>query len=467
MLESRQFSLESKQTSSNNAKHSPSKRKRRTDYAKFKVPLDNPWFLVFLKSGKHFVHNCETKQSLWIAPQGVQEQIDRLDRDQLILLIAKSRGLKLDQDKKLHGKETEFYDTEDDLTNTGFHETENKLSGVQSEAQELQSKDSDKQLGQNIAESSESLSQPQLKTDALTTNVNEQTSYNNSSWEPLEEPDDFEDENSPLSSSGSELADNESAFDYNLDISDDEEQLSQEQKLAIFKEMLDSYNIDPYKPWESELNLVLDDARYDVFDTNKQRSEAFDLWAKQKIANMKQEELTMKAQQTDSQDDQFANPVSSFINYIKTNYNKRLLYIDFKRKHRKDSQFTDSELSDKDKEKLFRQFSTWMKKSEKDREIAFEQLALRVEWQDILDEPLYHTLSFDTVKNIHDSIRKNSATSQEQGIKKRQHEVEKQKQKQRQELRRERYHLQKENAKVEQATYNIDAKVSLRDHLKH
>jgi hypothetical protein len=409
------------------------KRKRRADYAKFKIPLSDSWILVFLKSGKRFVHNIQTKQSLWIAPDNVQREIDSLDRDQLILLIAKARGLKLEEEREHEGKEEEEPNASSEVV-----QSLGTTIGDQSVTPMIHLKD-DKVQGPELEEMQD-----------------EET------WEPLEEPDEFEDD---YSSSESGSLDNGSTNEQNLDFEEDElAELSEEQKLSTFHDMLNSHNIDPYKPWDSELNRVIDDSRYDVFDTNKQRSEAFDTWAKQKIAQMKQASAVALNNSVESSS-QFATPISSFMSYLKSNFNKRLLYIEFKRKFRKDLQFSNSDLADKDKEKLYREFSNWMKKSDEERELALKELSSKIDWKDVLNEPIYYTVSPEVAEKVRGSTLKKFTPAQEGGIKKRQQEVEKQKQKRLQELRRERHLLQKENEKVVQATYDIDTKSSLRDHL--
>lgn len=400
------------------------KRKRRGDYPKFKIPLTGPWVLVFLKSGRRFVHNLDTKESLWIPPPEIQAEIDALDKDQLILLIARARGLKLEEEKE------------------------------EKEEKEEEGKDGKKkQAAINPCEHMEQFLQPAH---------DEPVDY-----KLLEEPDNFdESEESSNSDQPADLeSDQEFEHDSPLDDLDDLEDpyadISDQQRQTIFSQLLDAYDVNPYKTWESALHLVIDDPRYDVYDSSKQRSEAFDVWARIKIAQIRQ------AKQTQPEASSSDAPASLFIKFIQANYSKKLLYIDFKRKFRKQPEFSKSQLSDKDKEKLFREFSLWMKKSIQDREHALKDMATKKNWQDILEEPLYYTLPRDTAETIHNfTTAKQLTAAQEEGIKRRQQQVEEQKHKQRQELRREKYHLQKENEKVAHAIYDIDSRASLRDHLQ-
>lgn len=200
-----------------------------------------PWVLVFLRSGRRFVHNLETKESLWTPPDDVQKAIDNVETDDLLILIAKARGLKLDGDKKKKTLPPE-------------EETKRQIVIV----------DEDDEDGE-IEESEE---------------------------EPESQPQQEE------SSEGEDLG----WLDEDLPSDAEEEELDFEAKTQQFRAMLDSTpEINPYGMWEEEYVKTVDDPRYDVFETTKERTQAFDLWARDKIAALKsqQQEAPIAKTQTD------------------------------------------------------------------------------------------------------------------------------------------------------------------------
>lgn len=190
-----------------------------------------PWLLVFLRSGRKFVHNPETNVSLWTPPEDVQKSIDNVETDELLVLIAKARGLKLEGDKKK--KEVE----------EAPKAPERQIVIVDEEEEE----EGDDDEGE------------------------------------IEESDEGQPEEEQESSEGEDLgwleADVPSEYEQDQDI---------ETKTKEFREMLDSYeSVNPYNEWDVEYAKVVDDDRYDVFESTKERKQAFDAWAKNKIAALK------------------------------------------------------------------------------------------------------------------------------------------------------------------------------------
>lgn len=211
-----------------------------------------PWVLVFLRSGRRFVYNTETKQSLWTPPEEVQTAIDRVDTDDLLVLIAKARGLKLNEDKKKKQEpELDIQPTEEsaepELQNTP--KPAQKIVIVE-EGEESFEEESDEEQGLQEDEAS--------------------SPGEDLAWLDDDIPSDFE----------------------NLDQEDMENgAASLETKTALFHAMLDSAStVNPYNEWDLEYAKVVEDDRYTVFDTMKDRKTAFDNWAKQKIAQMKEAE---------------------------------------------------------------------------------------------------------------------------------------------------------------------------------
>lgn len=207
------------------------KHNRRPDRPRFKLDLDlEPWVLVFLRSGRWFAHNKETKQSVWKAPPEVQAAIDKVESDDLLILIAKARGLKLKDDKKKTPEPAPAAPEKQRIVIVDEDEDD-----INAEIE-----DSDDDAAQQIAE---------------------------------EEPE---------SSEGEDLA----WLDEDVPSDDD---MDPETKALQFGEMLADHHVNPYNEWDLEYPKVVDDDRYTLYETSKDRKAAFDLWAKDTIAAKQQE----------------------------------------------------------------------------------------------------------------------------------------------------------------------------------
>lgn len=66
---------------------------------------------------------------------------------------------------------------------------------------------------------------------------------------------------------------------------------------VTFMQLLDDNYppLNPYSEWDLEYPKIIDDDRYGVYDTMRERKEAFDAWATQKIAWLKAEQQKAQA----------------------------------------------------------------------------------------------------------------------------------------------------------------------------
>ncbi|EGF34663.1 hypothetical protein AAULH_14051, partial [Lactobacillus helveticus MTCC 5463] len=88
---------------------------------------------------------------------------------------------------------------------------------------------------------------------------------------------------------------------------------------------------------------------------------------------------------------------------MSNNYKPKKFYIDFKRKHRKNPGF-DVDLGDKDKERLYREYASIMKKSAEERSQEFTKLlevnrskaSLTGLSTTFTSDPRYHAISAET-----------------------------------------------------------------------
>lgn len=387
------------------------KRKRtfKKEHAKFKIPLDDVWSLVFLSSGRRFFYNSKENRSLWDPPETLAETIQAIDKDQMILLIARARGLKLgggnedDEDGDDVGQEKSEFEVEDEL--------------VDETPVEIQDQD-------------------ELETDVLAEHP--------SSDEDVFNPED-------------------------LMASDDEgsdEELSSEEARASFEAMLEEFSVNPYGVWSTELNKVIEDDRYEIYDSNAKREEAFDLWAKTKIDSQQVVQATEQSIEGSPGNPQSSDPVAQFLLFVKDNYTSKQFYIDFKRKNRKKPEFSESELSDKDKETLYREFSVIMKKPAEDRLKILKQKSESVPAESLYMEPVYYTVPEEELSIIHQ--QKNSGINRMRSAKIA--ELQQQADIERRKLSKDIYYSRKrmdaKNQEIIDATYGGDALNHLKEELR-
>lgn len=73
-----------------------------------------------------------------------------------------------------------------------------------------------------------------------------------------------------------------------------EEELDPAAIRQIFVSLLEEKDVNPFNPWETEMPKIVADPRYSMVKNTKQRLEIFGVWARARIALIKEE----KAQET-------------------------------------------------------------------------------------------------------------------------------------------------------------------------
>jgi hypothetical protein len=133
------------------------------------------------------------------------------------------------------------------------------------------------------------------------------------------------------------------------DFDEDEEEglpLTEEDCKALFKELLDDTRISPYAPWEKilENDHLYEDERYKALPNMRARKDCFDEWARERIQYLKEQ----KAKQAK------VDPKIPYLAFLHKNATPKLFWPEFRRKFKKEPEMKDTKVSDKDKEKLYR-----------------------------------------------------------------------------------------------------------------
>ena len=134
------------------------------------------------------------------------------------------------------------------------------------------------------------------------------------------------------------------------DIGDDFEEppLNEEDSKALFVDLLDDFHVNPYTPWEKiiEEGVIIDDSRYTCLPTMKARREVFDDWSRHRMQQLKEQREKQEKK----------DPRIAYYAFLENNGTPKLYWPEFKRKYKKEAEMRDSKLSDKDREKAYRDY---------------------------------------------------------------------------------------------------------------
>jgi hypothetical protein len=135
--------------------------------------------------------------------------------------------------------------------------------------------------------------------------------------------------------------------------------LTDEDTAALFRDLLDDYNISPFSTWEKiiEEGRIIEDSRYTVLPNMKARREAWSNWSRDRI-----QEVRERKEKQEKKD-----PRIKYLAFLQEHATPKLYWPEFKRKYRKEPEMRDSQLSDKDREKFYRDLVSCMKLPESTR----------------------------------------------------------------------------------------------------
>lgn len=124
--------------------------------------------------------------------------------------------------------------------------------------------------------------------------------------------------------------------------------LSEEDAGALFKDMLDDHNINPFNPWENLINegRIIEDDRYTVLPNMKTRKEVWSEWSRDRIQKLKdQREQEAKK-----------DPRIPYLAFLQAKATPKLYWPEFRRKYVKEPDMRNTKLSDKEREKWYRDY---------------------------------------------------------------------------------------------------------------
>ena len=142
--------------------------------------------------------------------------------------------------------------------------------------------------------------------------------------------------------------------------------LTDEDAKALFYDLLNDHHVSPFATWDSVISndQITADDRYVALPTTKARKEIWDEWCKLRAAQLK----------TEREATERADPRIQYMAFLSANATPSLYWAEFRRKYRKEPHMRDSKLSDKEREKLYRDLVARLKLPSSTRKSDFSAL---------------------------------------------------------------------------------------------
>ncbi|KAK9469728.1 hypothetical protein V1512DRAFT_16653 [Lipomyces arxii] len=309
------------------------KRKRRQETAVLCRAVAHNWMLVVTNLGRPFFYDTGEKKSVWIPPDEVKTAVDQVSRDEIVMMIARARGLKDTKGVKLERKGVTVQSVESKQINQV--EQAEQVEDDMDDTALLAEMDSTPYTGGIIKQRNRSPSVSGTEDDSSESDSDFDSSSKKATDNVEFDEDDIEWQIAAM------MQDNP-----DLDLDDYEDEIPYADKVKSFTDLLVEADVNPYSPWDLEMPKLVTDPRYKVLETTSERKAAFENWSRDRIAELKgQAANTPKV-----------SPEQLFSEFLRQYATPRLFYQEFKRKYRKEPAFKESRLSDREREKMYREF---------------------------------------------------------------------------------------------------------------
>jgi hypothetical protein len=325
--------------------------------SKHAIPDCEPWVLVHTKLGRRFVYNTDKNQSYWRIPDKLKDGILKLDQ---LRIKEKAEALQREKEPMSTGEAPGAAVRPEPVV--GIDPTEGYKADDSSEYEEVEVTDDEDE---------------------------ENPAKRQRTEEPVPDgPVEFNEDDIAfqLAAMGQEYGLDPGEYD-DGNMEEWEEgaeglELTETDAIALFKDLLDDYGINPYSPWEKlvEEGKLVDDTRYTALTSMRARKEVWDEWSREKIKHMR--ELRAKEEKND--------PRIPYLTFLQKNANPKLYWPEFKRKFRKEAEMKDTALADKDREKFYREHI---------KRLVLPQSTLRSDLAKLLSDQPLSTLNKSTLSS--------------------------------------------------------------------
>ncbi|KAI4203362.1 MAG: hypothetical protein LQ350_001883 [Teloschistes chrysophthalmus] len=297
--------------------------------SKVAVPGCEPWALVTTKLGRRFVYNPDRNESFWKFPPEVMKAVVEYDR------VEREKKARIDSGKpeeaaSITTEQTDVRPGPEPLTRRNHQEARADESEEYEEVEVTDEEDEGNEAKRQKTEDDE---------------VNQPVEFNE---------DDIAYQLAAMGHDyGLEPGEYGDPEDEDLEEGAEGLPLSEEDASALFKDMLDDHHINPYKPWENliEEGRIIEDDRYTVLANMKTRKEVWGEWSRDRIQRLKE-----KREQEAKKD-----PRIPYLVFLQDKATPKLYWPEFRRKYMKEPEMRNTKLTDKEREKWYRDYINRLK----------------------------------------------------------------------------------------------------------
>ncbi|KAM0250511.1 hypothetical protein ACHAQJ_008602 [Trichoderma viride] len=303
------------------------------------IPGCEPWILVYTKYSRRFVYNPVKNASYWRIPEKLMPAILEMDKKRILNRTADEEEGNKANDDEVKGdeiKDVEKIPAEGPgYDSSEYEEVEVEVTDDEGEGQEGDDNDNEHPSKRQRTETADEQEEGPLEfTEA---DIAAQLQAMGADYGL--EPGDYDDGNMEDWPEGAEGVD-----------------FSEEDAKFLFKDMLIDLNVNPYSSWDKllEEGKMIEDPRYTALSTTKARKECWDEWTREKIAELKEQRAKQEKK----------DPKIALMAFLQEKASPKLYWPEFKRKYRKEDAMKDMKLSDKDREKAYREHINRLKMSQ-------------------------------------------------------------------------------------------------------
>jgi hypothetical protein len=313
------------------------------------IPDCGSWVLVTTEFGRRFVHNTETKQSLWKFPQDVMMKVIDMDRAAW--------------ERKQRAKAIDDAQAEKATKDNGLTSAPGSSTQVADKAPTSQQADDESSDYEEVEVTDD-------EADAEGANAAKRSRFSASPPPPTGPAELTEDDIAYQLAAMEADSDNYYEDEYNSqpgNQDDDEEGLpmTASDSIALFRSLLDSTNTSPYTTFDSLLVLpqLVEDDRWLFLPNMSSRRDAFTSWSRDRVAELaalKEQQQAAAAAAADAAD---SDPRVLYLSFLADKATSKLYWPEFKRKYKREEIMKAYEPNDKDKEKIYREYAGKLKLS--------------------------------------------------------------------------------------------------------
>ncbi|KAL2144243.1 hypothetical protein VTI28DRAFT_9454 [Corynascus sepedonium] len=300
------------------------------DKPRSKVPIPGcePWILVYTKYGRRFAYNPVKNASYWRIPEKLMPAILKLDTARI---REKAVGKKPEQGGEDKPKTQDAEKTGKPAGESGPEEVAHDYDSSEYEEVEVTDDedaaddDQNQDGGMRKRQRTEEPSADNGPAEFTEADIAAQLAAMNAEYNDIE-----------MGEGGAEWEEGDEGLP-----------LSDEDARELFKDLLNDFRVNPYSSWDKllEEGKVFDDARYSVLPTTKARKEVWEEWSRAKIQELK--ERRAKEEKKD--------PRIPYLAFLQEKATPKLYWPEFRRKYKREEPMKSTKLSDKDREKWYRE----------------------------------------------------------------------------------------------------------------